>query len=287
LKVTAPAKINLNLNIIGQRNDGYHLLDSVMGFTEWGDKITITPDNEFTLTAVGPYSNIFTGALLSTDRGAPNLIVQAVHLMADKAGKNPNINVRVAKYIPAGAGLGGGSSDAATVMLALNKMWGMNLPPEELRIMGLELGAELPVCLHRRPARVTGIGEELADITVPALHLVITWPEQGLLTKLVFDEFDKAPKFSNDLNDQTIPEDERRFVEWMKNVGNDLTDAATILCPDIKKILSNLWECDGCLLSRMTGSGGACYGVFESKQAAKAASERFPNSILTAIRSQA
>jgi 4-diphosphocytidyl-2-C-methyl-D-erythritol kinase len=287
MKVTAPAKINLNLNVIGQRDDGYHLLDSVIAFTEWGDKITIKDDDQLSFTPVGPHAEVFTGPLLSTEKDAPNLVIQAVHLMADKAKKAPNINVRLAKHIPVGAGLGGGSSNAATVMLALNKMWDMNLSPEELREMGLALGAELPICLHRRPARVTGIGEVIEDTSVPALPIVIVWPEQGLLTKLVFQEFDKNPSYSKDLNGQKIPEDNLRFIEWMKNNGNDLTAAASALCPDIEPLLAELWECDGCALTRMTGSGAACYGVFDSKQSAEAAAEKFPNAVVTAIRSQA
>ncbi len=287
MKVTAPAKINLNLNIIGQRDDGYHLLDSVIAFTEWGDKITIKEDDKLSFTPVGPHGEVFTGPLLSTEKNAPNLLIQAVHLMADKAKKAPNINVRLAKHIPVGAGLGGGSSDAATMMLALNKMWDMNLSPEELREMGLALGAELPICLHRRPARVTGIGEVIEDISVPALPLVVVWPEQGLLTQLVFNEFDKNPSYSKDLNGQKIPEESLRFTEWMKNNSNDLTGAASALCPDIEPLLAELWECYGCQLTRMTGSGAACYGVFDSKQSAEAAAEKFPNAVVTAIRSQA
>lgn len=271
MRVRAPAKINLNLSITGRQDDGYHLLDSVMVFTSWGDDIIIKSASEFKLTADGPFSNIFTAELLSTNRGAPNLIVKAVYMMADRAGRNPDIHIHVTKNIPAGAGLGGGSSDAAAVMHALNDLWDMNLSLDELCAMGLELGAELPICLHGRAAKVTGIGDIITPVEVSPLHLLIVWPDTGLLTKDVFAQYRQLNVPFTDGHD-----------EWM-SANNDLTPAAIELCPEIGELLSDLAESDGCILSRMSGSGSACFGVFDNEKAAKAALPKFKNAVVTGV----
>ena len=158
MKFTAPAKINLNLNITGRRDDGYHTLDSIMTFTKWGDEITVTPADELQFTVDGPYATIFTPELLSVERDSPNLIIRALWMMTDKAQQEPRFHIHLTKNIPTGAGLGGGSNDAAIVMKALNEYWNIGLSIEDLCAMGLTLGAELPVCLHGKPAHVRGIG---------------------------------------------------------------------------------------------------------------------------------
>lgn len=271
MKRIAPAKINLNLAITGRRNDGYHLLDSTMIFTLWGDEITLKSSDQFRLTADGPYSNIFTGNLLATDEGSPNLIVRAVYLMAKKAGKNPDIHIHVTKNIPAGAGLGGGSSDAATVMHMLNEYWDMGLSIDEMSSMGLTLGAELPVCLFAKSARVTGIGDSIKPVTIKNMHLLIVWPDNALLTKDVFEAY----------RGMELPFNEA--TEDWQDGNNDLTGAAIELCPEIGEILSKLSESDQCTIARMSGSGSACFGVFESKQAADKAARQFDNAIVTEI----
>ena len=267
----APAKINLNLNIVGQRKDGYHLLDSVIVFTDWGDDIAIKFASEFRLTADGPYFNIFTAELLSTNRGAPNLIVRAVYLMADKAGRKPDIHVHVTKNIPTGAGLGGGSSDAAAVMHALNKLWNMDLSLDELCAMGLKLGAELPVCLYGRAARVTGIGDIITPVDIESLHMLVTWPDTGLLTKDVFAVYRRH--CGEGRNDD--------FMEWLQSANNDLAPAAIELCPDIGELLSELSKSDGCISAQMSGSGSACFGIFDDETKAIATAKKFKNKVVT------
>lgn len=266
MKLLAPAKINLNLSIAGRREkDGYHLLESKMVFTNWGDDITITSADEFRLTAEGPYSNIFTGALLATNRGAPNLIVRATYLMADKAKRNPDIHIHVGKNIPAGAGLGGGSSDAACVMRALNDMWDMGLTIDELCAMGLTLGAELPACIHGRPCRVTGIGDIITPIESEEKFIVITWPDHPLLTKDVFEAYAQSP---------------------VTGQVNDLTQAAQKLCSEIEISIQQLNGFNGCESAFMSGSGSACFGIFKTLELAEAASCHFENAIATTTRTQ-
>ena len=260
MKLLAPAKINLNLSITGRLDNGYHTLDSVMVFTQWGDEMIIKPAKQFTLTADGPYSNIFTGALLSTNRGAPNLIVKAVYMMADKANCNPDIHVHVTKNIPAGAGLGGGSSNAATIMRALNDYWDIGLSIDELCAMGLTLGAELPVCLRGIPSRVMGIGDVIEPIAIESKIMLITWPDLPLMTKDVFDLYRQSP------------ENGRK---------NDLMVSAVSLCPEIGKLIAQLQSSEGCEGASMSGSGSACFGVFGSVDQANDAVPKFKNAVVT------
>ena len=276
IKTIAPAKVNLNLNITGRREDGYHLLDSIMVFTNWGDEITINPASEFRLTADGPFSNIFTTELLATDKGSPNLIVQAAYLMAAKACKNPDIHIHITKHIPAGAGLGGGSSNAAAVMKMLNDYWDLDIPLAQLCEMGLTLGAELPVCLQAQSSRVTGIGDVVKAVVINELNLLIAWPQRSLLTKDVFDKYR-----AQNLPFSKSEELDADFAGWLQRSNNDLTSAAIELNPNIAEILSNLQSSKGCHIARMTGSGSACFAIFNTKEAATAASVYFENVVVT------
>jgi 4-diphosphocytidyl-2-C-methyl-D-erythritol kinase len=267
MKFIAPAKINLNLNITGRRDDGYHTLDSIMVFTRWGDEITITPTDELTFTVDGPYASIFTSALLSVERDSSNLIIRALWVMADKAQQEPRFHIHLTKNIPAGAGLGGGSSDATTIMHALNNHWDMGLSMDELCTIGLALGAELPVCLHGTSARVTGIGDVITPIDIDPLHILIVWPDHELSTIEMFKHYQQSKLPFTQFNGN-----------WQSS-QNDMTGSAIELCPDIGELLSTLIDCDGCVIARMSGSGSACFGVFKTVEQAQRAQSQFKNTI--------
>ena len=257
MEIRAPAKINLNLSVTGKRDDGYHLLKSDIVFTAWGDDITITPADTLQFTVEGTYADVFDE--MSVDRDSSNLIIKAVYLMADRAGRDPNIHVHLIKNIPAGAGLAGGSSDAAAVMKALNEMWAMNLSLDELCAMGLILGAELPVCLHAPHAcHISGIGEIIEPIQTEKYYLLIVWPDKTLVTKDVF------ARYQGEVHDD-----------------NDLTAAAMSLCPEIKSLIAQLNVCEGCQKAQMSGSGSACFGIFDTRQSAEMAAVNFKNTIVT------
>ena len=271
----APAKINLNLHITGRRPDGYHTLDSFMVFTEWGDTVTVTESNEPSMSVTGTRADIIHGDLLSMDRTSPNLIIRALHAMGDACGKAPNIHIDLVKEIPSGAGLGGGSSDAAATMLALNELWGYPLTMTQLCDIGLTLGAELPVCLAQKPSRVQGIGDIVKPLRdVPTYPIVIVWPDKELLTKDVFQAF-KAR------NGHFDPPLNGRSIEDLQVTINGLQQTAITLQPDIESILNQLGNADGCTLARMTGSGAACFGLFETSEQAESASILFKNAVAT------
>ena len=271
MKFIAPAKINLNLNITGRRDDGYHTLDSIMVFTRWGDEITITPTDRLQFVVDGPYASIFDEPLLSVERDSPNLIIRALWMMADTAEKEPNFKIQLTKNIPAGAGLGGGSNDAAVIMKAINQYWNMELSIDDLCTMGLILGAELPICLHGTSARVTGIGDIIEPVNIPLQNILITWPDHPLSTIEVFNHYRQSglpfTQFDGD---------------WQL-YHNDLTGSAIELCPHIGELLSTLTTCDGCEIARMSGSGSACFGIFETVDQAQRASQNFKNAIVTTV----
>ena len=269
MKFIAPAKINLNLNITGRRDDGYHTLDSIMVFTRWGDEITITPANDLKFTVDGEYADIFTPELLSVERDSPNLIIRALWIMADKAKKEPHFHIHLTKNIPAGAGLGGGSSDAAMIMRALNNHWDMGLSMDNLCIMGLTLGAELPVCLHGKPAHVRGIGDIITPIDIEPLYILIVWLNHELSTIEMFKHYHQSELPFTQFNS-----------DWQSS-QNDLTGSAIQLCPNIGDLLSALMDCDGCIIARMSGSGSACFGIFKTAEQSEKASQNFKNSIST------
>jgi 4-diphosphocytidyl-2-C-methyl-D-erythritol kinase len=271
----SPAKINLNLHITGRRGDGYHLIDSHMVFTKWGDTITLTPSEKLSFTVDGDCASMFIGDLKSVNRTSKNLIIQAVYAMADRANRDPQFNINLTKNIPSGAGLGGGSSNAATTMLAINEQWNNPFTTDDLYKIGLTLGAELPVCLYQKTAHVQGIGDIVNPMPLGEIpsNIVIAWPDESLLTKDIFQtyqnngqEFDLP--FGNDLD---------------LIAKNSLQSVAIQLCPDIQGIIMKMKQSDGCIQSKMTGSGSACFGLFDCPNNAKNAAELFQNSTVTTI----
>ena len=176
----APAKINLWLNVVGRRADGYHLLDSLVAFTDLADEIEASPSDRLSLTVDGPFA-----ATLADE--ADNLVLKAARLLADRAGVAPRVALRLGKHIPVAAGLGGGSADAAAALRALIDLWRVALPVEELFDLAARLGADVPMCLAGRAALVSGVGERLAPAPpLPPCAILLVNPGMPLPTPEVF-----------------------------------------------------------------------------------------------------
>lgn len=252
---TAPAKINLFLHITGRREDGYHTLQSLMAFCDVGDTLDITPAAKFSLTVNGPFAD-------ACGPVADNLITRAAKLMEEATGRVAAIAIALHKNLPPGAGLGGGSSDAACVMHALNRLWGQKLHSHALKTIGLKLGAELPVCLEGRSCLVEGVGEIITPVLdLPVLHGVLVWPGKPLKTPDVFRAFTDAPVYSNPAG-FSGPQDD--WHDIIKAGGNNMTGAASSLLPDIRDALQSLGK-SGAQAVRMSGSGSTCFGLFDSR----------------------
>jgi 4-diphosphocytidyl-2-C-methyl-D-erythritol kinase len=238
--VPAPAKLNLFLHIVGRRDDGYHLLQSAFVLIDWCDTLHFEVRNDGCISRED----------LTTPLPDDDLIVRAARLLQQRTGSSQGAHIAVAKSIPAQAGMGGGSSDAATVLLALNRLWRLQLSLSALLEMGLALGADVPFFLQGHNAWVEGIGEQITPISVPASQYLVVKPDMGLDTRLIFS----AKSLKRDTKPATIS----GFAADVQNFGcNDLQNVAEQLCPKMSCALD--WLSQQGLRGRMTGSGSAVF----------------------------
>jgi 4-diphosphocytidyl-2-C-methyl-D-erythritol kinase len=263
LRIEAPAKVNLYLHVTGRRADGYHLLDSLVAFAEIGDTLDIELAGELTLINTGPF-----GAVL--DPGPDNLVLRAARSLAAEAGVHEGARLTLTKRVPVAAGLGGGSADAAATLEGLADLWDLDVSDEDLARLGVDLGADVPVCLYGGPAYVSGIGETIeAAPRLPETHLVLANPGKPVLTAAVYKaqggRFAPAARFAD------APADARALAELLARRENGLARAAIEIEPSISNTLAALDATTGCLLSRLCGSGPTCYGLFADARAAEAA----------------
>lgn len=260
-------KVNLYLHVIGKRKDGYHNLDSLVAFPNIGDKIEIYPSKNINLT--------ITGRLKKELPTKENLILKASKLF--KNNKN-GADIHLNKNIPISAGLGGGSSNAAVVLKLLSKLWNVPLPSIQDIVL---LGADIPVCMDWRLQRMQGIGDNTSFISFQG-HLWILLLNNGdkTPTNLIFKEL-SPNNFSDVIN---IPKfnDTRSLIKFLKSTRNDLEKVTIKKFPSIKILLDHFEMTSGCLISRMSGSGSTCFGLYEKKsEAVKAKNfllQKFPKS---------
>ena len=242
--VPAPGKLNLFLHVTGRRSDGYHLLQSTFMLIDWWDVLHFDLRED--------------GQLLRQDLGpslpALDLSLQAAHALQQASGTSLGALIRVQKNLPAEAGLGGGSSDAATTLLALNRLWGLNWPLSRLLPLGQQLGADVPFFLGGRNAWVQGIGEQLQPIELPPARFVVLKPQQGLSTATIFQD----PALVRDSQPATMLD----FAAQPYAFGrNDLQAVAQRLCPEVNQALK--WLENQSLQPRMTGSGSSVFAKIE------------------------
>jgi 4-diphosphocytidyl-2-C-methyl-D-erythritol kinase len=263
----APAKLNLYLHVAGRRPDGYHELDSLVVFLDLGDTLLARPGAALSLAVEGPFAS----ALISeTATAADNLVLRAAHALAAAAAIEPRAALVLEKRIPVGAGLGGGSADAAAALAALSQLWGLDLGPAALDVIALRLGADVPVCRRGLPQNLAGIGEIMRPApALPPLHLVVVYPGVALATARVFAEL--GPRRTPAAPLLHAPRDAVEFAAWLALRGNDLEEPAARLAPAVNEAKAALAERPACLLSRMSGSGSACFGLFADAAAASAA----------------
>lgn len=238
--VPAPAKLNLFLHVTGRRADGYHLLQSVFMLIDWTDTL------HFELRRDARIVRRDLGAALPDD----DLIVRAARLLQQASGSTLGANIAIDKRIPAQAGMGGGSSDAASTLLALNRLWQLHLPRPQLERLGLQLGADVPFFLRGHNAWVEGIGEQITPVALPPARFAVIKPAAGVDTASIF----RHPQLERATKPATIAD----FAADPYGFGhNDLQPVAQALCPEVSQALS-LLEAQG-LQARMTGSGSAVF----------------------------
>ena len=260
----APAKVNLYLHVTGRRDDGNHLLESLVAFVDIGDRLTAEPAASLSLTVDGPEAADLVAI------GDDNLVLRAARLLAERAGITAGAALRLDKHLPVAAGIGGGSSDAAAVLLALKRLWRLSLADEALCALGASLGADVPACLYGRAVWVGGIGERLEPAgPLPDAGVLLVNPRKALPTAAVFaarrGQFGDVGRFA------PMPGDASGLARALAPRRNDLTEAAIGLVPEIAAVLALLGRLPGSLLARMSGSGATCFALFADRAAAEEA----------------
>jgi 4-diphosphocytidyl-2-C-methyl-D-erythritol kinase len=270
----APAKINLYLHVCGRRDDGYHLLDSLVAFADVGDVVTAAPAPPGTLdlTVTGPFAPALAA---DGDDPADNLVLRAARRLAAARGITaPGAALMLEKNLPVASGIGGGSSDAAATLRALVALWRLKgIGEHELAEIGVALGADVPVCLAARPTWLGGIGEDLRPApALPAAGIVLVNPGIPLPTPPVFrarsGPFSAPARFLGPLSDAAD------LAARLAERRNDLTAAAVGLVPAIADVLAALERSEEALIARMSGSGATCFALYAARPAAEAVAAR-------------
>jgi 4-diphosphocytidyl-2-C-methyl-D-erythritol kinase len=260
----APAKVNLYLHVTGRRDDGYHLLDSLVAFADIGDRLRAEPAASLSLALDGPEASDLAAV------GDDNLVLRGARLLADRAGITAGAALHLEKHLPVAAGIGGGSSDAAAALLALKRLWRISLDDHALCTLGAKLGADVPACLYGHAVWVGGIGERLDPAgPLPDAGILLVNPRRALPTAAVFaarrGPFGHVGRFA------PVPNNASALARALMPRRNDLTKAAIGLVPEIAAVLARLGRLPGSLLARMSGAGATCFAVFADRASAEEA----------------
>ena len=264
ITIVAPAKINLFLRICGKTDDGYHLLDSAIVFTHFGDHLTIEPAHDDQLAIIGEFASGLTNA-------DDNLVMTALNGFRAAGGVIGGLSITLEKNIPVGAGLGGGSADAAAFLRAVNALSSMPLGKDALYHLAASLGADVPVCLAGGCQRIAGIGETMTPIDLDfAGAILLANPRIPLSTKEVFTRFTGPTSgFAGSVSNLD--------AAGMVGLGNDLTATAVELAPAINSFLDRLARSKGAIATAMSGSGASCFALFDHIDNAEIAAATFEN----------
>ncbi len=249
LELHCPAKLNLFLHIIGRREDGYHLLQSVFQLIDWCDVLTLNPIPEHEIRRINPIP------------GVPpehDLVVRAAQLLKDFCKTDQGVEIGLKKTIPMGAGLGGGSSDAASTLIGLNMLWDLHLDISTLCQLGLKLGADVPFFIFGQNAFVEGVGEKLQPISLETQDFVVIFPNQGIATAQIFQD----PQLTRDHAPITID----RFLASPRSYqSNDCQAVAVQKCPEVKQALDWIYKTVPGSAPCMSGSGSCVFAALDPK----------------------
>ncbi|NVJ99403.1 MAG: 4-(cytidine 5'-diphospho)-2-C-methyl-D-erythritol kinase [Alphaproteobacteria bacterium] len=268
--VSAPAKVNLFLHITGRRKNGYHELESLFAFTKGGDRVTISTAPSYSFSLEGPFAEALREA---GGEGENNLVSKAVRLLAGRAGLEAAVAVTLEKNLPVAAGIGGGSADAAATLIALDAFWKLKLSTAELEKIALELGADVPACLHKTPLMVRGIGEDLTPVKLGWKGgILLVNPMVPLPTPSVFGAYkDQGSPFDGRIEDIGSL---LAGASSLKKAHNALEAPAIAVCPAVREVLKCLAPLPDVQLVRMSGSGATCFALFDSAACAQKAGQR-------------
>jgi len=267
-EIKAYAKINLGLDVIGTREDGYHLLRMVMQNIGISDKLTFRTNQSGQILIES--DNRFLAA------GPKNIVYKAIELVCSEYGINEGITVKIEKKIPIAAGLAGGSADAAATLIALDGMFTLGMTPAKMSELGVRLGADVPFCLLGQTALAEGIGEKLTPLTpMPPCSIVLVKPRFGLSTKHVYQEIDnRIIEHHPDIDAIIDGLDSKDLKKVCANMGNVLELVSCAEYPVLEDIKKAMLEQDA-LGAMMSGSGPTVFGIFDDRDAARQAYKHF------------
>jgi 4-diphosphocytidyl-2-C-methyl-D-erythritol kinase len=258
---TAPAKINLALHVTGRRDDGYHLLDSLVTFAEDGDELAFEQADSDSFRVVGRF-----GTELSQD---DNLVLKARDLLRaallDHKQPHGPVSITLDKSLPIASGIGGGSADAAATLRGLMRLWQAELPSETLQQIALKLGADVPMCLASAPLRARGIGEAIERATMPSVPLVLVNPLKPVSTPEIFRNLTRRD--NPPIGEMATANDTASWMRSLSALRNDLQPPAEALVPEIAEACDLLRQSLAGFV-RMSGSGATCFGLYETEAAA-------------------
>jgi 4-diphosphocytidyl-2-C-methyl-D-erythritol kinase len=269
LKTLAPAKINLTLRVGARRADGYHAIESLVAFADIGDALSLTPGGKFALEVDGP-----TAEAAGPDED--NLVLKAAHTLAGKIRKLKTGRFKLTKNLPSGAGLGGGSADAAAALRLLAKLNALKPKDPRLLATAAETGADVLVCLEGKARLIGGIGEILSKpLKIPALPAVLVYPGVPVPTPFVYRAFDAQGDEPAELGTDVkkIPLKKKTFLDFVLRQSNDLAKPARSITPLIASTEELIDEVGDAIMIRMSGSGSAVFGIYETKRMAEQSAE--------------
>lgn len=268
IEVTAPAKINLSLDVTGRRDDGYHEVRMVMQTVRLCDRVRIRK--------ISGTDIVLKNSLSYLPAGKGNLAYDAAVLFREETGISDGLFLEVEKNIPVAAGLAGGSTDGAAVLCGLNELFETGLSEEQLRGMGLRLGADVPFCIMGGTALAEGIGEKLTKLkNAPKFHVLLVKPSAGVSTKEVYTRLDAMENIIHpDIDGMLRAIGEGSHLGVASKIGNVLEPVTVSMCPEIENIKKQMrsFGCEGALMS---GSGPTVFGLFTDRDRAKAAYMHF------------
>ena len=249
IELLCPAKLNLFLHIVGRREDGYHLLQSVFQLIDWCDVLTLKPIPENKIRRIDPIPGL---------PPEQDLVVRAAQLLKDFCKTDQGVEISLEKNIPMGAGLGGGSSDAASTLIGLNTLWGLHLDTPTLCQLGLKLGADVPFFIFGQNAFVEGVGEKLEVISLESQDFVVIFPNRGIATAQIFQD----PELTRDHAPITID----RFLASPRSYqSNDCQAVAAQNCPEVKLALDWIYKAVPSSAPCMSGSGSSVFAALDPK----------------------
>lgn len=260
--VTAPAKVNLYLHVTGRREDGYHELESLVAFCDLHDVVKISPDTEFSFSCEGPYAELIDPE--------DNLCIRAAKYFAQKFDTDMSYNIHLTKNIPIAAGIGGGSSDAAAVLLGLKKAHHIEEGIDKEEVAN-SLGADIPVCYKKQSSIMSGIGEQCKSFSLPDFWFLLINPGKSCSTKEVFQGFDED--FHVPIHSAAAVSDIPELKNFLAKTENQLLESAQKIVPEIEPLLNDLEVLENCIAAGLSGSGATCFAMFPDEEAAEKAAE--------------